>query len=267
MEILVEVKILKKDFPEKEIPRGAKDIFERFDKFRQYNNTLEKMVDLYNYLRLQTIPEEFKLIEDEIAEIDNDLQPAENTLTWHATEIKDYVNGLRRKVEKLNERVKKSKVNLVKIEELINKWAESPMYTRKGHGVEPLFNLEEMETFKAERYKNISACNQEIELLLAESADQFLIGKKLKVTSRRWRSYLRHVDKIIYGSLLLTIASSIGYLLDQTDINKEQRYRKIKTNLTNFMDSYIFPYRNLIFLFLRTLLRYLTSSWIYSTRM
>ena len=111
---------------------------------------------------------------------------------------------------------------MVMIEELINKWTESPMYKRKNAEVEePLFNLEEMESFKVERYRNIEACNEEIQKLLTENADQFLIGKKLKVQSRRWRNYLRHVDKIIYNSLLLTIAASIGYLLDQTDINKE----------------------------------------------
>ena len=224
MEILVEVKILKKDFPEKQIPQRAQDIFLRFDKFRQYNNTLEKMVDLYNYLRLQCRSEEFKLIEDEVTDIDRDLEPAENTLTWHSTDIKDYVNGLKRKVERLNERVKKSKVNLDVIAELINKWTESPMYKRKSaKKEEPLFNLEQMESFKMERYKNISNCNDEIQKLLAETAEHFLIGKKLKVTSRRWRNYLRLVDKIIYNCLLLTIASSIGYLLDQTDINKETR--------------------------------------------
>ena len=55
---------------------------------RQYNNTLEKIVALYNDLRLNCIPEEFKLIEEEMTSLDNDLQPAENTLTWHSTEIK-----------------------------------------------------------------------------------------------------------------------------------------------------------------------------------
>ena len=88
MEILAEVQVLKKDFPEKPIPKPAEDVFEKYDAFRQYNNTLEKIVDLYNDLRLNCIPEEFKLIEEEIASLDNDLQPAENTLTWHSTEIK-----------------------------------------------------------------------------------------------------------------------------------------------------------------------------------
>ena len=88
MEVLVEVQVLKKDFPDKKIPRIAEEIFERFDKFRFYNNTLEKMVDLYNYLRLNCNPEEFKLIEEEIMSFDQDLEPAENTLTWHSLEIK-----------------------------------------------------------------------------------------------------------------------------------------------------------------------------------
>ena len=56
--------------------------------FRHYNNTLEKIVALYNDLRLNCIPVEFKLIEEEMDSLDNNLQPAENTLTWHSTEIK-----------------------------------------------------------------------------------------------------------------------------------------------------------------------------------
>ena len=88
MEILVEVQVLKKDFPDKTIPKAAEAIFGRYDSFRYYNNTLEKMVDLYNYLRLNCIPEEFKLIEEEMIAFDNDLQPAENTLTWNSLDIK-----------------------------------------------------------------------------------------------------------------------------------------------------------------------------------
>ena len=88
MEILVEVQVLKKDFPDKNIPKAAEAIFCRYDSFRYYNNMLEKMVDLYNYLRLNCIPEEFKLIEEEMIAFDNDLQPAENTLTWNSLDIK-----------------------------------------------------------------------------------------------------------------------------------------------------------------------------------
>lgn len=88
MEILAEVQVLKKDFPDKIIPKPAEDVFTKYDSFRQYNNRLEKIVELYNDLRLNCIPEEFKLIEEEMASLDNDLQPAENTLTWHSTEIK-----------------------------------------------------------------------------------------------------------------------------------------------------------------------------------
>ena len=85
---MVEVQVLKKDFPDKAIPEDAEKLFKRFTSFKFYNNSLEKMVNLYNFLRQNCIPEEFKLIEEEIFDFDKDLQPAEHTLTWQSTEIK-----------------------------------------------------------------------------------------------------------------------------------------------------------------------------------
>ena len=35
MEILAEVQVLKKDFPEKQIPKPAEDVFEKYDAFRK----------------------------------------------------------------------------------------------------------------------------------------------------------------------------------------------------------------------------------------
>ena len=49
--ILMETRHLKKDFPNRGIPKKAREIFKRFDEYRNYNNSLEQMVALYNYFK------------------------------------------------------------------------------------------------------------------------------------------------------------------------------------------------------------------------
>ena len=118
-------------------------------------------------------------------------------------------------------RLRKSQANLVKIEDLINQWSLEPLFVRVAvEGKEPQLSLADKEEVKAERYNAVRECVGTIQKLLRENETHFCIDVKIKRSSRRWRNYLRHVDYIISDALLLTIACSIGYLLDQTDITK-----------------------------------------------
>ena len=128
---------------------------------------------------------------------------------------------MKKKVKNLNIRVKKSKENLEQIKFLINQWLHIPLFSRKEDGDNNFFNEEKMDTFKKDRYSGIKEVAFDIENLIKNTEECFLIHKRVKPTSRRWRSYLRHVDGIVSEALLWTISSSVGYLLDQTDINKE----------------------------------------------
>ena len=52
--ILNEVKHLSKDFPKREVPDKAKEVFRRFDDLRNYNNSLEQ-VEMIVSKRMKTI--------------------------------------------------------------------------------------------------------------------------------------------------------------------------------------------------------------------
>ena len=49
--ILNEVKHLSKDFPKRDVPEKAKEVFRRFDDLRNYNNSLEQ-VDMTHNIHL-----------------------------------------------------------------------------------------------------------------------------------------------------------------------------------------------------------------------
>ena len=106
---------LKKEFPERKVPGTAEELFKRFDDFRAYNNCLDKIVDLYNYLKTDTNDKEYRLFEAEVFEIDSQLQSAETSLTWNSEGIDDYIERVRQVVTELNERVRKSQDNIIEI--------------------------------------------------------------------------------------------------------------------------------------------------------
>ena len=112
---LKEVKYLKKEFPERNVPGTAEELFKRFDDFRAYNNCLDKIVDLYNYLKTDTNDKEYRLFEAEVVEIDTQLKAAETSLTWNSEGIDDYIERVRQVVTELNERVRKSQDNIIEI--------------------------------------------------------------------------------------------------------------------------------------------------------
>ena len=218
LEILSEVKNLRRDFPERPVPQKAGEIFRRFEEYRKYNNSLEQMVQLYNFIKRNAVTEELLLIERDLAEIDKDLEPAEKTLTWKSENLWNYVDGLRKKVQELSMRVKQSKLNITKIDELIYQWHETSIIERSsGPKSDGMLNIEEKEIKKAKRYEEIKVCAGQIHDLVLQNDKLFLIDKVVKRGSKRWRRYLQRVDEIVLNGLLEMIASSLGYLLHETD--------------------------------------------------
>ena len=106
--ILQEVKHLKKDFPTFQIPENAKIIFRRFEDFRSYNNSLDKIVSLYNYLRQDVNDKEFALFKKELVKIDEVLKKAETTLNWKSDGIDEYLERVIEIVTELNERIRQT---------------------------------------------------------------------------------------------------------------------------------------------------------------
>ena len=216
--ILMETKNLKKDFPDRDVPKKARDLFTRFDDLRNYNNSLEQMVTLYNYLKTDTVETEYALISSEMAALDRELRAAEGSLTWNSANIWDYIEGMRKAALDLNTRVKQAQVNLVKVEDAINCWAEVPLFTRvEEEGKPSLLNLEAREENKKKRYLEILEAVTVIQSIVAQNEKLFRIAEGGAELQVNWHKYLKYLDYMVSDGLLITIACSIGYLLDQTN--------------------------------------------------
>ena len=218
LSILMEVKHMRKDFPERKLPVKALELFQRFDDFRKYNNSLEQTVCLYNFLKMKTVAQEYKLIEPEINDLDNDLEAAEKTLNWNSENIWDYIESLRRNVADLHTRVRKAQENIEKINKEITTWENMPLFERiNDPKMEPLLNLKDRDENKRKRYAEISTVTVSIKNHIKENEKLF---NALENNAEHWNEYLNYVDEMITNGLLKTIAVSIGYILDETDVKK-----------------------------------------------
>ena len=219
---LIEVKHIQKDFPIRNVPYHAKEIFKRFDDFRNYNNSLNQTVCHYNYLLTHTAKQEFDLVKDEIEELDELIEPAETTLSWNSLHIWPYVERLRSTSKDLVQRVQKAQENVIQIKKLISKWENEPLFLRINETKkEALFNLDDREARKEKRYEEIKAATDDIKKLLEENRKLFHANVKPDSAQVYWKNYLIYLDSMIAKGLLKTIATSIGYLLDQTDVKKD----------------------------------------------
>lgn len=222
LSILHEVKCLKKDFPAREIPEDAKDIFKSFNDFRNYNNSLNQTVSLYNYLKLNTTKEEYDLIKEEIFELDENLHHAEETLTWNCPNIWNYIESIRKNVEDLVIRVKKAQDNVIFIRQEISVWEKTPLFQRIADPkAEPLLDLKNREKNKTVRYEELGRASEKIQTLLEENCKLYRAHVASEASKIYWENYLLYLDDIVASGLLKAVAVSLGYLVDETDKKKE----------------------------------------------
>ena len=221
MAILMEVKHIQKDFTSKKVPENAKNIFKKFEDFRSNINCLDRIVDLYNYLKTDTSEYDVKLIAEEIDAIDQKLLPMETFMNWKTDKTLEYVENLSNIVSELNERVRLTQDNVIKIYKKISQWEGKPLFERVNlPGEESLLDLNTKDERKSIRYEEIKNAALEIKELINHNEKLFEVDLGLESSKRAWNMYLRYVDSIVSDSLLKTIAVSLGYLLDETDVKK-----------------------------------------------
>jgi dynein heavy chain len=134
MSVLREVRYIKKEFPLRDFPDVAAELFKREATFRSYVNSLDQTVAHYNKLKTTTKPVEYKLISQEVDEIDLQLERAEHALNWNSEGIWNYMENLRCIVMDLSQRVSKAQENMETIKTLIRQFQDAPLFEREKDG-------------------------------------------------------------------------------------------------------------------------------------
>ncbi|CAF1576739.1 unnamed protein product, partial [Adineta steineri] len=116
----------------KDIPQAALDIYKDNDTYLQYINNLNYTIASYNKIRETVAEVEYPLIEQQLQTIDQQLSDAENKLTWSTSGIGEYILRTRTVVFDLEQRLQKSKNNILEIQSIMATWSKSPLYERSS---------------------------------------------------------------------------------------------------------------------------------------
>ena len=155
-------------------PDIAGELHERQDTFRSFCNSLDLTVSCYNRLKSGTAAVEFNLIKEELLEMDQELEKAENEFNWNSEGIWEYIEKLRITLMDLDSRVKKTQFNVDVISKLMQTWKNTPMFTRKEtESKVNLLDIAGMEAVKKQRYTEFTEASNKIGALMQECKELF----------------------------------------------------------------------------------------------
>ncbi|GAB1599188.1 dynein beta chain, ciliary [Argonauta hians] len=197
------------------IPASSNELYARRDDFFQYVTSLDMVVLWYNNIRTTIIEVEFPLIEEQIDNIDLQLKNAEKIMNWNSSGIWDYIEKTKGMVYDLESRVRNSKENVKKIEQLMSTWSKTPLFERKEDKFGSLLNLDDREERLKRRYKEIEEAGEQIHRLLKENVESL----KADPHSEVWKAYVDYVDDIVVDGFFKTIDASLTFLLENTEPN------------------------------------------------
>ncbi|XP_046688273.1 dynein beta chain, ciliary-like [Homalodisca vitripennis] len=120
-------------------------------------------------MRLDSKPEEFKLVEEEVLAIDDLIDEAQSLLNWMSPNAWEYIESIRDLVDQLAHRVLRAQKNLVRIITLANTWANIPLFNRKNLDKDNLLALEEAPDKVLKRYMELHQAGLEVCKLVAEN--------------------------------------------------------------------------------------------------
>eukprot|EP00731_Ephydatia_muelleri_P036494 Em0265g1a len=152
---------------------------------------------------------EYPLIEGKLRSINEQLEKAISQLNWTSDGVWEYIESIRDQVRDLEERVRKSKVNVESISALMATWAQQPLYQRKK---DSLLNLEERAVTKELATPGQAGWSEDHETGGGEPATL-----QAEPGSAVWENYLDYLDDLVVDGLYNCIKCSLLYLQQNMD--------------------------------------------------
>ena len=206
--VLREVRYLK-FMNEESTPDSAAQLYERHDTLRLWVASLRQTVHWYNKIRTTVLDVEFPLIESQLADIDLKLKEAETSLNWSG-DVLEYINSIYKSVQNLEERVQKAKSNVTQINEIMDVWAQSPIFERKADTKEPgLINLADRPDRLKKRYGLIEEGGAKIHALINENVTFFGVADE---NTAEWKAYKEYIDDMVVEGFYNAVITSLEYL-------------------------------------------------------
>ncbi|KAI4543842.1 hypothetical protein MG293_006636 [Ovis ammon polii] len=180
--------------------------------FCQYIGNLELLVHGYNKLKQTLLEVEYPLIEDELRTVDEDLQAAATSLTWHDDCWGD-IERVRMATSELERRVERAQDNVRVIQQTMRAWAECPLLPRREHRRETALTWEDKSESFTKKYKRIREDGCKIHNLVEENRKLFRASPSLDA----WKIYVEFIDDIVVEGFFQAIMHDLDFFLKNTE--------------------------------------------------
>ena len=118
------------------MPERARTLYDKVDVYRSQTGNLDLIVEMYNNIIETLLPVEKPLMQKRIDDINKLLQPGMDTLKWNSEKIDAFIHDALRKVEVVDELVKKMKENVRQMVAKMDRW-QVPLYERRPKTMPP----------------------------------------------------------------------------------------------------------------------------------
>ncbi|XP_068103478.1 dynein beta chain, ciliary-like [Hyperolius riggenbachi] len=194
------------------IPEVAKNLYLQRKTFQKHTGNLDLISQWFNRLQKTLLPVERELIDDELQQIYEKLEPALTLLTWQMPDLDDYIEETRDIVYNVDNRVLKAKQNVEIMQNLMSKLNENYFITGKYGRSSSFLSLGDKDRM-TKQYTIAEDAGQRIQALLKQNQQLF----QADPLSDKWKSYTGYLDSMILEGLIRAVKSSLQYLIDNTD--------------------------------------------------
>ena len=196
------------------VPKNARDLYDKYEVFRQWNGNLDMMVNVNNTVLEKLLPVEKPLLQMYLDKFDRAVESGMTKLNWKMdqADISEFITAAMEQVQLVDTITGLMKENIRHMDDVQDKWA-APLMERKP---KPIDHEEFDRVQKAARqahYAIIKDGGKEIHQRLKET------NKELRVSnaSKEWRNYVDFCNSIVIDGLAQCITTSLEYLLDQLE--------------------------------------------------
>jgi dynein heavy chain len=194
------------------VPKSARDLFEQYETFREWNGNLDLMVHVNNTVLQRLLPVEKPLLQMYLDKFDRAVEGGMTKLNWKMSkhDISEFIAAAMEQVQLVDSITGTMKENIRHMDEVMEKWA-APVMERKPKPVDSEEFDRVQKAARQTHYGIIKDGGKEIHNRLKDT------NKELRVSnnSKEWRNYVDFCNSIVIDGLAQCITTSLEYLLDQ----------------------------------------------------
>ncbi|XP_071977799.1 dynein axonemal heavy chain 11-like isoform X1 [Engystomops pustulosus] len=195
-----------------DIPTMAKDLYLKRKQLQKHTGNLDLICQWFNRILKTILPVEKELIQEELQQVYEKLEPALTLLTWYSPDLDGYIVETRELVYNMDCRILKAKHNVETMQNLMNKISENYLIANKNgrnYFIQGLRNKEKM----TKHYSIAEDVGQKIQELLMSNQQLF----RAELHSDKWKAYTEYIDRMILEGLHQAVKCSLQYLIDNTE--------------------------------------------------